>query len=250
MFRRESLVWYKGSVMIKSKNILPRLRRSSSFIYLIEAGSDSFKSKLKNGERRCIGHYKKHPYCRGAIGPDPGVRGRGCGDPPASSPSPPATKATTRATNVEGSRRVFARSRPPGSRPWSTPPRSAPTPRAQGRAGRGVLADRRNRELRLLPPQGGGRTPARRDRARRPRASRRAAASGLIFKAEAASEIRRLFLGPLVPGSLVQRRLIPVVPRTRGWSSRRSTAATSARPTDWPPSPARRRGPSTSPPSR
>jgi UDP-glucose 4-epimerase len=37
---------------------------------------------------------------------------------------------------------------------------------------------------------------------------------GLIFKAEAASEIRRLFLGPLVPGSLVQRRLIPVVPRT------------------------------------
>ena len=37
---------------------------------------------------------------------------------------------------------------------------------------------------------------------------------GLIFKAEAASEIRRLFLGPLVPGSLLQRRLIPVVPRT------------------------------------
>jgi UDP-glucose 4-epimerase len=37
---------------------------------------------------------------------------------------------------------------------------------------------------------------------------------GLIFKAEAASEIRRLFLGPLVPGILVQRRLIPVVPRT------------------------------------
>jgi UDP-glucose 4-epimerase len=37
---------------------------------------------------------------------------------------------------------------------------------------------------------------------------------GLIFKAEAASEIRRLFLGPFVPGGLVQRRLIPVVPRT------------------------------------
>ena len=37
---------------------------------------------------------------------------------------------------------------------------------------------------------------------------------GLIFKTEAASEIRRLFLGPLVPGGLVQRRLIPVVPRT------------------------------------
>ena len=37
---------------------------------------------------------------------------------------------------------------------------------------------------------------------------------GLIFKAESASEIRRLFLGPLVPGWLVQPRLIPIVPRT------------------------------------
>jgi nucleoside-diphosphate-sugar epimerase len=36
---------------------------------------------------------------------------------------------------------------------------------------------------------------------------------GLIFKAEAASEIRRLFAGPLLPGFLVQKRLIPFVPR-------------------------------------
>ena len=36
---------------------------------------------------------------------------------------------------------------------------------------------------------------------------------GLIFKAEAASEIRRLFVGPLLPGFLVQKRLIPIVPR-------------------------------------
>jgi UDP-glucose 4-epimerase len=35
---------------------------------------------------------------------------------------------------------------------------------------------------------------------------------GLIFKREAASGIRRLFAGPLLPGALVQRRLIPVVP--------------------------------------
>jgi UDP-glucose 4-epimerase len=35
---------------------------------------------------------------------------------------------------------------------------------------------------------------------------------GLIFKAEAASEIRRLFAGPFLPGFLVQKRLIPVVP--------------------------------------
>ncbi|MGD9735592.1 MAG: NAD-dependent epimerase/dehydratase family protein [Solirubrobacterales bacterium] len=37
---------------------------------------------------------------------------------------------------------------------------------------------------------------------------------GLIFKAEAASEIRRLFLGPLFPRFLADPRLIPAVPRT------------------------------------
>jgi UDP-glucose 4-epimerase len=36
---------------------------------------------------------------------------------------------------------------------------------------------------------------------------------GLIFKREAASEIRRLFAGPLLPSFLVRRRLIPLVPR-------------------------------------
>lgn len=36
---------------------------------------------------------------------------------------------------------------------------------------------------------------------------------GLIFKAEAASEIRRLFAGPFLPGFLVQKRLVPLVPR-------------------------------------
>jgi UDP-glucose 4-epimerase len=36
---------------------------------------------------------------------------------------------------------------------------------------------------------------------------------GLIFKAEAASEIRRLFAGPFLPGFLAQKRLVPVLPR-------------------------------------
>ena len=36
---------------------------------------------------------------------------------------------------------------------------------------------------------------------------------GLIFKREAASEIRRLFVGPLLPNPLVRRALIPMVPR-------------------------------------
>jgi UDP-glucose 4-epimerase len=36
---------------------------------------------------------------------------------------------------------------------------------------------------------------------------------GLIFKTEAASEIRRLFAGPFLPGFLVQKRLVPLIPR-------------------------------------
>jgi UDP-glucose 4-epimerase len=35
---------------------------------------------------------------------------------------------------------------------------------------------------------------------------------GLVFKREAASEVRRLFAGPLLPGRLVRPSLIPVVP--------------------------------------
>jgi UDP-glucose 4-epimerase len=37
---------------------------------------------------------------------------------------------------------------------------------------------------------------------------------GLVFKREAASEIRRLFAGPFLPSPLVRRRLIPVVPKS------------------------------------
>ena len=39
---------------------------------------------------------------------------------------------------------------------------------------------------------------------------------GLIFKREAASEIRRLFAGPLLPSPLVRRELIPIVPDLPG----------------------------------
>ena len=39
---------------------------------------------------------------------------------------------------------------------------------------------------------------------------------GLIFKREAASGIRRLFAGPLLPTSLVRRELVPVVPDIPG----------------------------------
>jgi UDP-glucose 4-epimerase len=39
---------------------------------------------------------------------------------------------------------------------------------------------------------------------------------GLIFKREAATEIRRLFAGPLLPGRFVNPKLIPIVPRVEG----------------------------------
>jgi UDP-glucose 4-epimerase len=39
---------------------------------------------------------------------------------------------------------------------------------------------------------------------------------GLIFKRAAASGIRRLFAGPLLPSALVQRRLVPVLPAPPG----------------------------------
>lgn len=39
---------------------------------------------------------------------------------------------------------------------------------------------------------------------------------GLIFKREAATEIRRLFIGPLLPGVLLRSRLVPVSPAVRG----------------------------------
>jgi UDP-glucose 4-epimerase len=39
---------------------------------------------------------------------------------------------------------------------------------------------------------------------------------GLIFKREAASGIRRLFAGPLLPGSLLRPALLPVVPDVDG----------------------------------
>ena len=39
---------------------------------------------------------------------------------------------------------------------------------------------------------------------------------GLIFKGEAATEVRRLFAGPFLPGFVVDRRLIPLVPDLAG----------------------------------
>ncbi len=125
--------------------------------------------------------------------------------------------ATLTATNVEGSRRVFD---------------------AAGRAGVGALVyassvgayspGPKNRAVDESWPTGGIETsfysrhkaeverhldrferefPAVRTVRLRP---------GLIFKRQAAAEIRRYFAGPFLPGVLVRRRLIPIVPDVEG----------------------------------
>lgn len=55
----------------------------------------------------------------------------------------------------------------------------------------------------------------------------------LVFKREAAAGVARLFLGPLVPRTLLRRRLVPGYRATGSSSSRRCTRWTSARRTAW-----------------
>jgi nucleoside-diphosphate-sugar epimerase len=123
--------------------------------------------------------------------------------------------ATLRATNVDGSRRVFdavAAAGVPALVYASSVGAYAPGPKdrrvdeswpttgiesstyAQHKAEVERLLDRFERE-----------TPSVRVVRLRP---------ALIFKREAASGIRRLFAGPFLPSPLVRRELIPVVPRT------------------------------------
>jgi UDP-glucose 4-epimerase len=123
--------------------------------------------------------------------------------------------ATLRATNVDGSRRVFdavATAGVPALVYASSVGAYAPGPKdrrvdegwpttgiesstyAQHKAEVERLLDRFERE-----------TPSVRVVRLRP---------ALIFKREAASGIRRLFAGPFLPSPLVRRELIPVVPRT------------------------------------
>ena len=84
---------------------------------------------------------------------------------------------------------------------WSTPPRSAPTRRGRRTSRSTSPARRRHPDLRLLAPTRRG-SSACSTTSRRAAGCGRAPAPGLIFKAEAASGIRRFFLGPLLPNFL------------------------------------------------
>ena len=72
---------------------------------------------------------------------------------------------------------------------------------------------------------------------------------GLVFKREAASEVRRLFAGPLLPGTLVRPSLIPVVPAVKRLVVQAVHGDDLARHIAWRWC-SKRAGPSTSPPSR
>ena len=161
------------------------------------------------------------------------------------SSSPRATRRRSTRVNVDGlaarvrggrrGRRAGARPRLLGRRLLARPVR----PR-----GRRVVADRRHRR----PPS--TRATRRRRSGRSTRSRRRIPElrvvrlrPALIFKREAASGIRRLFAGPLLPSPLVRPALLPVLPlpaglrvqararrrrRRRPTGSRRSTSARAA----------------------
>ena len=127
---------------------------------------------------------------------------------------PSHDEAVMERTNVLGSRRVFEAARGAGvGAIWSTPLRSAstaPGPKDRrvdeswSREGIPTSAYSRHKvEVERILDALEGEAPELRIVRMRP---------GLIFKREAASEIRRLFAGPLLPNFLLRPRLIPFVP--------------------------------------
>ena len=120
------------------------------------------------------------------------------------------------ATNVAGSKRVFEAAARSGARALVYASSvGAYSPGPKDSAGRRELAHRRRWARASTPAT--RRPPSACSTASRPSTRRSgscACAPALIFKREAASGIRRLFLGRLVPPQLLRPSLIPVVPRT------------------------------------
>jgi UDP-glucose 4-epimerase len=122
---------------------------------------------------------------------------------------------TTRATNVEGSRRVFeaaAQAGVPALLYSSSVGAYSPGPKDravdESWPTDGIARSfysRHKAEVERVLDEFEARNPATRVVRMRP---------ALVFKREAASEIRRLFAGPFLPSPLVRRRLIAVVPRS------------------------------------
>jgi UDP-glucose 4-epimerase len=128
---------------------------------------------------------------------------------------PGRDEATLRATNVDGSRRVFeatAAAGVPALVYASSVGAYSPGPKDrrvdEGWPTEGIRSSfysRHKAEVERLLDRFERETPSVRVVRLRP---------GLIFKREAATGIRRLFAGPFLPSPLVRRALIPIVPRT------------------------------------
>jgi UDP-glucose 4-epimerase len=128
---------------------------------------------------------------------------------------PGRDEATLRATNVDGSARVFeavAAAGVPGLVYASSVGAYSPGPKDrrvdESWPTEGIESSfyaRHKAEVERLLDRFERETPSVRAVRMRP---------ALIFKREAASGIRRLFVGPFLPSPLVRRELIPVVPRT------------------------------------
>ncbi|MDX6719880.1 MAG: UDP-glucose 4-epimerase [Solirubrobacteraceae bacterium] len=126
---------------------------------------------------------------------------------------PSRDRATTRAVNVEGSRRVFEAAAAAGVRSlvyassvgaYSPGPKDRRVDESWPTGGISTSFYSRDKAdvERILDGFEAAHPDVRVVRLR----------PGLIFKSQAASGIRRLFVGPLLPSALVRRRLIPIVP--------------------------------------
>jgi UDP-glucose 4-epimerase len=128
---------------------------------------------------------------------------------------PGRDEATLRATNVDGSRRVFEASAAAGVRAlvyassvgaYSPGPKDRRVDESWPTDGiETSFYSRHKAEVERLLDRFERETPSMRVVRLRP---------ALIFKREAATGIRRLFAGPFLPSPLIRRELIPVVPRT------------------------------------
>ncbi|HSC73485.1 MAG TPA: NAD-dependent epimerase/dehydratase family protein, partial [Gaiellaceae bacterium] len=115
--------------------------------------------------------------------------------------------------NVEGSTRVFRAVADAGVRALvHASSVGAYSPGPEGPRRRRELADVRRAHERVLPREGRGRAPLDRFEREHPVIRVVRLRPALSFKRESASEQRRLFGGPFVPGSLLRRGLVPLVP--------------------------------------
>jgi UDP-glucose 4-epimerase len=128
---------------------------------------------------------------------------------------PSHDRATTRAVNVEGSRRVFEAAAAAGAGTlvyassvgaYSPGPKSPAVDESHPTDGieSSIYSAQKAKVERILDGVEAAHPHMRVVRLR----------PGLIFQRDAASEIRRYFLGPFIPNVLIRRALLPVVPRT------------------------------------